>query len=384
MTAPDRRSIVWWALGAPVVCAVLALRGAAAGMVDPRLDRYRYLGEEGAVAYYMGWAALTPLIFFLARRVPFRRDGWIRPLLFHFATGVVITAAARVAITNLGAVYLAGARWADMPNPLMPFWTEYAAYCAVSDTLIYWLILGAGCGLAAYDEARARRRRAADLERALVAAQVEALKMKLQPHFLFNTLNSISFLAVEKDADGVVTMVERLGGLLRSSMQSGGSQLVTVREELALLDQYLSIEEVRFADRLHVTRRVAPEAMDALVPSLVLQPMVENSIKHGFSRRIDASRLALVIGREGDTLLVVVEDDGPGVPPGWNLATHCGRGLKNVIERLEKIYPGAWAFTLRNQPRGGAIARLRIPWQAAPATAAAPLPAVGYLAPAGR
>ena len=178
------------------------------------------------------------------------------------------------------------------------------------------------------------------MRRALVAAQVEALKMKLQPHFLFNTLNSISFLAVEKDVDGVVTMVERLGGLLRSSMQVTGSQLVTVREELALADQYLAIEEIRFTDRLTVTRRIAPGVLDALIPSLVLQPMIENSIKHGFSRRIDASRLEIAIRRDGDALVVTVEDDGPGVPPGWDLATHCGRGPEERDRAAREALPG--------------------------------------------
>jgi sensor histidine kinase YesM len=213
-------------------------------------------------------------------------------------------------------------------------------------------------------------RQAAELEGALVTAQVEALKVKLQPHFLFNTLNSIGFLALEKDAAGVVRMVERLGALLRSSMPSGGPQLVTVGEELALLDQYLSIEEIRFADRLRVTRRIPPSVLHALIPSLVLQPMVENSIKHGLSRRIDAGHLEIAIARERDFLVVTVEDDGPGVPPGWDLATHCGRGLKNVIERLEKLFPGTWSFTLRNRPHGGAVSRLRLPWQVAPDTIA--------------
>ncbi len=271
-----------------------------------------------------------------------------------------------------------------MPGLLTPFWAQYALYCAVSDTVIYWLILAAGFALAAWDEERARERHAADLQRALVAAEVDALKMKLQPHFLFNTLNSISFLAVEKDAAAVVTFVERLGNLLRSSMRSGASQLVTVAEELALLDQYLSIEEIRFADRLHVVRHITPAASGALIPSLVLQPVIENSIKHGFSRRIDASRLEIAIRREGRDLVVTVEDDGPGVPSGWDLATRCGRGLKNVVERLDKLYPGAWAFTLKNRAGGGAVARLRIPWQTATAREARPLPAIGLFAESGR
>jgi len=386
MTTADRRRIAWWATAGLAACVALALRDLAAVVVKTRVGPlYEHtIGEETIAPYYLGWLLLTPLIFFLARRVPFRRDRWVRPLVFHLVTSVIITAVARVAWTNFGAVYFAGVSWAKLPNPLSLYWTQYAAWRAVTDTFVYWLILTAGFALHIYDKNRAREQHAAELQRALVTAQVEALKMKLQPHFLFNTLNSISFLAVERDTDGVVTMVERLGSLLRSSMQSSGSHLVTVGEELGLLDQYLSIEEIRFTDRLHVIRCIAPEAMNALIPSLVLQPIIENSIKHGFSRRIDAGRLEIGILRGGDELVVTVEDDGPGVPPGWALATHCGRGLKNVIERLDKLYPGAWDFTLENQARGGAIARLRIPWQVQPGTGAGPLPAVGYLAPAGR
>ncbi len=107
--------------------------------------------------------------------------------------------------------------------------------------------------------------------------------------------------------------------------------------------------------------------------------MIENSIKHGFSRRIDASRLDLAIRREGDSLVVTVADDGPGVPPGWDLATHCGRGLKNVIERLDRLYPGEWGFTLGNQRDGGAIARLRIPWQVRASAAPLPVAAPGQV-----
>ncbi len=367
MSDPWRRRLAWTGVAA-AVCAVLALRDVGSRAVQDWMYWPHYvhtIGSEGPIWYYASWAVLTPLIFFLARRVPVRRDRWAQPLIFHVVTSIVVTAVARVAFTNLGAVYGAGIPWAQLPNPLTPFWTRYAAWIVVEDTSMYWLILAAGFALRAFDEDQARRRENSDLERSLVAAQVEALKMKLQPHFLFNTLNSISFLAVERDTEGVVTMVERLGRLLRSSMQSTGSHLVTVGRELALLDEYLSIEEIRFADRLRVIRRIEPAVLDALIPSLILQPMIENSIKHAFSRRIDASRLEIGVRREEATLAVTVEDDGPGLPPGWDLATHCGRGLKNVIERLDKLYPGAWTFTLVNRRGGGAVARLRIPWQQA-------------------
>jgi len=328
------------------------------------------------------WAALTPLIFASARRVPVTRRRWGRPVAFHVVTAVAVSAVAPTLACALFCLVWRGTTWAEVTGAMMPYWGATLAGRGVTDPLTYGMILAAGFALRAYDENRERERNAADMRRALVATQVEALKMKLQPHFLFNTLNSISFLAVEKDVNGVVSMVERLGGLLRSSMQGTGSQLVTVREEVALANQYLAIEEIRFTDRLTVTRRIAPGAMDAMIPSLVLQPIIENSIKHGFSRRIDASRIDIAIRRDGDALVVTVEDDGPGVPPGWDLATHCGRGLKNVIERLEKLYPGDWTFTIRNQAQGGAIARLRIPWQERSVATPAPLPFAGDLAPA--
>jgi signal transduction histidine kinase len=330
------------------------------------------------------WAALTPLIFASARRVPVTRRRWGLPVAFHVVTAVAVSAVAPTLACALFCLVWRSTTWAELTGPMLPYWRATLTFRAVTDPLTYGLILAGGFALRAYDENRERERGAGEMRRALVAAQVEALKMKLQPHFLFNTLNSISFLAVEKDVAGVVEMVDRLAVLLRSSMAVTGSQLVTVREELALADQYLAIEEIRFTDRLRVTRRIAPGVMDTLIPSLVLQPMIENSIKHGFSRRIDASRLDLVIRRDGDGLVVTVEDDGPGIPAGWDLATHCGRGLKNVIERLEKLYPGDWAFTLRNHAQGGATARLRIPWQERPVTTPEPLPLAGRLAPAAQ
>jgi LytS/YehU family sensor histidine kinase len=247
---------------------------------------------------------------------------------------------------------------------LTPFWLDMAAYRAVADVSIYWFVLGAGVGLAYYDAGREKQLQAADLERSLTDAQLEALRMKLQPHFLFNTLNSIAFLALEKDASAIETMVERLGHLLRASVRGHGRQVVTLAEELRLLDQYLAIEELRFKDRLRVTRRIDPSTARARVPSLFLQPIVENSIKHGFSSRIDASCLEITTKVESDALVVLVEDDGPGLPAGWTLDTHCGRGLKNVLQRLDMLYRDRWSFTLRNRPTGGAIAEVRIPLDA--------------------
>jgi two-component system, LytTR family, sensor kinase len=261
---------------------------------------------------------------------------------------------------------------------LSPVWLHLVTYRAIADISMYWMILAAAFALQAHDDNQARRRQAADLERALVSAQVDALRMKLQPHFLFNTLNAISVLAVEKNAGAVVTTVERLVGLLRSSIDANGRQMVTVAEELAWLEQYLAIQETRFGDRLRIVRRIDPAARRALVPSLILQPLIENAVKHGFSRLLDARCLTIAICRDREALQLSVADDGPGLPPGWDLATHCGRGLKNVVERLDALYAGVAALTLTDAPGRGTLATVRLPWrETTPAFSSTPMPASG-------
>ena len=186
--------------------------------------------------------------------------------------------------------------------------------------------------------------------------------MKLHPHFLFNALNAIACLARAGDTDSVGRVIERLGTLLRLSMDTSGRQLVTLEEELALLDEQLAIEEIRFKDRLRVIRRIEPESRGALVPNLILQPLVENAIAHGLSRRIDASLLEISARRDGACLHIAVRDDGPGLPPGWRFAEDAGRGLRNVMERLRALYTTSFGFELANSATGGVVAELRVPF----------------------
>jgi two-component system, LytTR family, sensor kinase len=194
-----------------------------------------------------------------------------------------------------------------------------------------------------------------------VAAELDALRMKLQPHFLFNTLNAIGSLARVGETDAIVRVVEHLGRLLRLSMETSGSQFIALEEELALLDEYLSIEEIRFRDGLRVVRRIDPATRSALVPNLILQPLVENAIVHGLSRRIGSSLVEIVAGVENGTLRLAVRDDGPGLPAGWTLAAGAGRGLKNVEDRLRALYPGTHRFTMANGEAGGAVAQVCLP-----------------------
>jgi two-component system LytT family sensor kinase len=194
--------------------------------------------------------------------------------------------------------------------------------------------------------------------------------MKLRPHFLFNTLNTIASLAREHDTDAVGRVIERLGSLLRLSMETGGRQFVTLDEELALVDEQLAIEEIRFKDRLRVIRRIDPASRRAIVPNLILQPIVENAIAHGLSRRLDASLLEISARRDGPDLRIAVRDDGPGLPQGWRFAANAGPGLRNVLERLRALYAASFGFEIANSATGGAVAELRLPFtQAQPAVA---------------
>ncbi len=265
---------------AVAICAVLAAREAAASYFGWRLAPEFRLGRFDLTAawqavYYSMWAALTPVIFSLSRRVRFRRSAWLGPLALHTAASLVIAGIAPVLLAMLFGGLFLGLGWpSSVGNLFTPHWLNLVGFRAMADAPIYWIILGAGVAVSVYDAYREKQIQTADLERSLANAQLEALKMKLQPHFLFNTLNSITFLALQKNAPAIETMVERLGRLLHASMQVNGGQVVPLSEELSLLDQYLAIEEVRFRDRLRVVRRVDPGAENALVPSLVLQPIV--------------------------------------------------------------------------------------------------------------
>jgi sugar lactone lactonase YvrE len=197
------------------------------------------------------------------------------------------------------------------------------------------------------------------LRTALVEAQLDALQFQLRPHFLFNTLNSLLPL-VGRDPERARQMVIRLGELLRLSLQSEDTPLVTLQEEARILDKYLSIERVRFRDRLEATVSIPPEVASAKVPCFLLQPLVENAIQHGVGGRAGAGRIAVTAAAAGGDLLLEVRDDGPG--PREDAAAHdLGIGLRNTRRRLEALYPGRHELTLRRGAEGGAEARIRIP-----------------------
>ncbi len=318
---------------------------------------------------YVTWALVLPGILYLARRVPLLGRHRARAVLFHAVVpfaGALPFFFLRFLVNRAFGVPLP--TWSVLTAAP---WGLILVMQGLTAAPVYWLLVGLGTLVQFSREHEANRMAEIELRHSLAVAQLDALKMKLQPHFLFNALNSIAALVRVGETGAVVRTVEHLGTLLRLSMETSARQLVPLHQEMALVDAYLAIEEVRFGDRLRVVRRIAPDARQALVPNLILQPLVENALVHGLSRRLDASLLEVAARRDGRLLHIAVRDDGPGLPPTWSLAADAGSGLKNVSDRIQGLFPGDGGFRMENGATGGAVALLSLPFADAETTAVA-------------
>jgi len=236
------------------------------------------------------------------------------------------------------------------------FWLTVAVYVAT--------VLTVSTPIKIWNNARIEHR-LQEQEKLLLAAKVEALKSQINPHFLFNTLASVSSL-IRSQPETARMVVQKLSGLLRKLMRQH-EQFVTLREELEAIDEYLAIEVVRFGPRLTVTKSVGADTLDVVVPSMLLQPLVENAIKHGISRKVGAGRLTIRAWRERDATVIEIEDDGLGISDErLPSAMSSGIGLSNVNERLRVLYGDDNRLTLSGAPGTGALARVVIPPTVAP------------------
>jgi hypothetical protein len=305
----------------------------------------------------LAWLAITPLIIFWYRRIPFTREHLLRFTLAHAAiclTFSLVKGSAHVLIFHSG---MSPGR-ANVPALLTSSIVHHFTY----DVVFYAGVISLYQALDYFKKLRQKELDEARLAESLATAQLQSLKMKLQPHFLFNALQSISVLVLEKNVTAATEMLERLGNLLRISMESDENLLVPLEKELTVLDYYLGIEEIRFMDRLNVHRVVDESAKGAFVPNLILQPLVENSIKHGVSNRIDAGTIDLEIRRAGKQLLIRVANDGPALPDAWEESLPRGIGLRTTIRRLELLFPDDFEFSMRNLSQGGVATEVAIPF----------------------
>lgn len=312
------------------------------------------------------WAAMTPLIFALARRFRFKRGRWRAALLVHLPACVLFSLA-HIVLQILTQAFIGHELYAHSPfrTSFVFLFTKHIHL----DLLTYISIVGVSHGgfyFRRYHEREAEAHKLAaqahKLEAQLVRAQLQTLQMQLQPHFLFNTLNTISEL-IHLDPKSADRMVARLGDLLRLALESQGTQEVPLKQELEFLEKYLDIERMRFQDRLTIKMDVDPQSLDARLPNMILQPLVENAIKHGISRKPGAGKIDIKIARDADKLRVSIRDDGTGLPAGWQTSgAREGIGLSNTRQRLEQLYNGGHRFELHDVPGGGVEAEMTIPY----------------------
>ena len=320
----------------------------------PALPWWKYF-QWGVTQLYIWWA-FTPLVALLVRRFPFERERPARAALAYVTAGAVIIPAWSAVFVFL--YWTLGGPGAPATVAELPamWWVELLRRLPI--LLLTYLVIV--LNLVALDYYRKYR----DREYRLVQAQLQTLKAQLQPHFLFNTLNSISAL-MHEDVEAADRMLVSLGDLLRATLSEVGGQEVSLRGELEVLDLYLRIQLIRFQDRLKVNTDVDPRSLDACVPNLVLQPLVENAIKHGITPHSVDGVIDISARLEGSTLVLSVRDDGPGLHEPKD-ATKEGVGLSNTRARLERLYGAAQSLKYGNADEGGFEVELRIPFRLAP------------------
>jgi two-component system LytT family sensor kinase len=243
-----------------------------------------------------------------------------------------------------------------MADPARAYLRYFSLYFHIS-LLFMWAVLGAYHGMCIFERFRKRELEALQLESRLAQAQNAALQMQLQPHFLFNTLNSISAL-IHSDPENADRMLSRLADLLRMTLESGASQEIALSQEMSIIDAYLSIEAIRFQDRLQINKDVPASCMDALVPAFLLQPLVENAIKHGVANNMHLSTINIRVRHEGESLILEVLDNGKGV----SATSRSGIGTHNTVARLQLLYQERQSFTLDHIDGLGTRALVRIPY----------------------
>lgn len=305
------------------------------------------------------WAVMAPVILWLGRRFPIERSNW-RTNLFAVHLPAMVLAMLVHSLVNLLLFRATGLH--DTVNA-----TLYGVHFTSrmhANIVTYWTILGLFLAYVNYMKYRAREQQAALLQIQLAQANLRALKMQLNPHFLFNTLNSVAALVRKNENRTAVKMLVQLSDFLRLALENKGVQEIPLRQELDFLRRYLDIERIRFKERLTVDIDADPALLEAYVPNMILQPIVENAIHHGIAPHADAGRIEIGVYLRDQHLHLHVRDDGPGLPD--PVPTRKGVGLTNTRERLENLYGDDQQLTMRNDEHGGLRVEIMLPFRIQP------------------
>lgn len=350
----------WLVAGASFCALVIALVLASQilfSMMDHGHDWWRiFLWQLGV---WLFWAAAAGWVLRIGARLLRPRQ---RPALWPLRLGAAALTLALAHVLWATLVF-----WTLQPyvpvadDSILDSFSRAARTWPQADLLIFGILTAVGYGLAGYRQARAAELRESRLATQLARAQLDALRLKIQPHFLFNTLNSVAAL-IRKDArDEALEMLVGLSELLRTTLEQGDRHLTPLGDEIAFVRRYVDLQRTRFADRLSVEYDIDPASLESQVPPLLLQPLVENAIRHGIGRRPEAGRIEIAAARVNGRLQLSVADDGPGLPAGFELAGAGGIGLENTRARLEQVYEGAASLELRGREGGGTVALITLP-----------------------
>ncbi len=322
-----------------VLWTVVAVLFAGQLAIDSAYTAQRITPRGALILAFTGWYAwliLYPLVAWLARR--FRPNA--RGLAVHTLSSIVLTFIKIVAVSEILRAF-------DTPQRSISMLVNIPVNLAA-----YWLIVGVTWAIDA-------NLRSAKLEASLAATRLDLLRTQIQPHFLFNTLHGIAEL-MHEDVDAADRMVTRLSELLRATIETGGKQEISLREELALLDRYIDIQRMRLGDRLQFTSDIEARSLDRSVPMFLLQPLIENAVRHAVADRREGGRIAIRASENDSRLSIEITDDGPG----FSDQPSTGVGLANIRDRLRHLYGDAQAMQLTAAPGGGALIRIELPLKA--------------------
>jgi sensor histidine kinase YesM len=315
------------------------------------------------VVAWIPWALATPWVLRLGRRFPPVKLWPLTTWLVHVASALAVGLAFSVWMTCLEVLlnpYALPSR-----GSFVSIWIDRFNNGILADFLLYGTILIVNSALESRARLEQQRTETARLNEQLSKAQLRALRQQIEPHFLFNTLNAVSGLVREGRNDAAVSMIAGLSDLLRRVLEDSSRQQVPLWEEMEFTQTYLEIQKVRFADRLQLSVDVPAELYAAQVPSLILQPMVENAVKHGIAKRAQGGSIRIGATRSNGTLTLSVRNDGPCLAADWD-SSATGIGIANVRTRLQSLYGEGFTLNLRNQEAGGVEASVSLPWVVAP------------------
>lgn len=306
---------------------------------------------------WLPWSVLALVALRVAKKYPLDMKKWGASIPIHIFLGFFFSFLQAI----IFAVYAVIAFGLAKMSPLKYFLASLTKTTNLN-LLAYAIVVVGGQMWTYYRKSKANELRASQLQTRLVQAQLDVLRMQINPHFLFNTLHAI-LAQVRKDPQAAESMISLLSDLFRKSLETSDLQEVPLKDELDLLKIFLEIQQKRFRDRLRVKMAIDPEALDSSVPNLILQPIIENAVRHGIAMLPEGGTITISAHKEDNDLTVCVQDSGPGFSNDREVPFHKGFGLFNCRERLNRLYGKEYQLTLANAPEGGALVTLKIPFR---------------------